>query len=570
MESTVTQQTEPAASAPAPVVEMRGISIGFPGVKALDGVDFRMFPGEVHSLMGENGAGKSTLIKALTGVYGIDAGTITLAGRQVSFTGPAQAQAAGISTVYQEVNLLPNLSVAENIMLGREPRRFGGIHWRAMRRRSAELLAGLHLDVDPGSLLGDHSLAVQQLIAIARAIDVNAKVLILDEPTSSLDADEVAELFRVIRSLKEQGVAILFVSHFLDQVYEICDRLTVLRNGKLVGEYLTDELLRIDLVQKMIGKELTALDDLEHRARAAVVDESDAATFVSASRLGRRGAISPADLPIAAGEVVGLAGLLGSGRTELARLLGGIDRADTGELRIAGEQVRLRTPRQAIAKRIAFSSENRRDEGIVGDLTVRDNIVLALQADRGWARPIPKKKQDELAQSYIQALNIRPGNPDALVRNLSGGNQQKVLLARWLAIAPRLLILDEPTRGIDVGAKAEIQKLVFNLAENGMSVLFISAELEEVLRLSHRVAVLRDRTVVADIENDGLTVDALLALIADGRVASDDEALDERAPAVAVPAGAAHAASALAPSAADPGTAVPSEPSAPTPEGGRS
>lgn len=548
--SNATSENPPAA--PAPVVEMRGISIGFPGVKALDGVDFRMFPGEVHSLMGENGAGKSTLIKALTGVYGIDAGTITLAGEQVSFSGPAQAQAAGISTVYQEVNLLPNLSVAENIMLGREPRRLGGIDWRAMHRRSAELLAGLNLDIDPGSLLGDHSLAVQQLVAIARAIDVNAKVLILDEPTSSLDTDEVAELFRVIRSLKDQGVAILFVSHFLDQVYEICDRLTVLRNGKLVGEYLVEELLRIDLVQKMIGKELTALDDLEQRARAVVVDESDAATFVSASQLGRRGAINPADLPIAAGEVVGLAGLLGSGRTEFARLLGGIDRADTGELTIRGEAVKLRTPRQAISKRIAFSSENRRDEGIVGELTVRDNIVLALQADRGWFRPIPKKKQDELAQSYIQALNIRPGNPDALVRNLSGGNQQKVLLARWLAIAPRLLILDEPTRGIDIGAKAEIQKLVFNLAENGMSVLFISAELEEVLRLSHRVVVLRDRHVVADLENDGLTVDSLLALIADGRVASDDEALDELAP--------------VAASAAAPAIGVPATSGAPTPD----
>ncbi|HEU0182531.1 MAG TPA: sugar ABC transporter ATP-binding protein, partial [Agromyces mariniharenae] len=399
--------------------------------------------------------------------------------------------------------------------------------------RSADLLHGLNLDIDPGSLLGDHSLAVQQLIAIARAIDVQAKVLILDEPTSSLDADEVAELFRVIRSLKEQGVAILFVSHFLDQVYGICDRLTVLRNGKLVGEYLVDELLRIDLVQKMIGKELTALDELEQRVHTVVVDDTDAATFVSAEGLGRRGAINPADLPIAAGEVVGLAGLLGSGRTEFARLLGGIDRADTGELTIRGESVKLRTPRQAISKRIAFSSENRRDEGIVGELTVRDNIVLALQADRGWFRPIPKKKQDELAQSYIQALNIRPGNPDALVRNLSGGNQQKVLLARWLAIAPRLLILDEPTRGIDIGAKAEIQKLVFNLAENGMSVLFISAELEEVLRLSHRVVVLRDRHVVADLENDGLTVDSLLALIADGRVASDDEALEELEPAAA-------------------------------------
>jgi len=504
-------------------LEFQSISKGYPGVQALSDVSFSVRKGAVHGLMGENGAGKSTLIKALTGVYGIDAGTITLAGADVSFSGPAQAQAAGISTVYQEVNLLPNLSVAENIMLGREPHRFGSIDWRAMRRRAAVLLESLNLEIDPGSLLGDHSLAVQQLVAIARAIDVQAKVLILDEPTSSLDADEVAELFRVIRSLKEQGVAILFVSHFLDQVYEICDRLTVLRNGKLVGEYLTEELLRIDLVQKMIGKELTALDDLEQRARASFADDSDATTFVSAEGLGRRGAIHPADLPIAAGEVVGLAGLLGSGRTEFARLLGGIDRADQGELEIRGKATKLRTPRQAISHRIAYSSENRRDEGIVGDLTVRDNIVLALQADRGWFRPIPKKRQDELTQSYIQALNIRPGNPDALVRNLSGGNQQKVLLARWLAIAPHLLILDEPTRGIDIGAKAEIQKLVFNLAENGMSVLFISAELEEGLRLSHRIVVLRDRYVVADLENDGLTVDSLLALIADGSVAEEGD-----------------------------------------------
>ncbi|GAA2230815.1 sugar ABC transporter ATP-binding protein [Herbiconiux moechotypicola] len=512
----------------APVVEMTGISISFPGVKALDGVDFRMFPGEVHSLMGENGAGKSTIIKALTGVYPIDSGSIVVDGATVSFSGPAAAQAAGIATVYQEVNLLPNLSVAENILLGREPRRFGSIDGRAMRRRAKQLLEGLNLDLDPGSLLGSHSLAVQQLVAIARAIDIDAKVLILDEPTSSLDADEVAELFRVIRSLRDSGVAILFVSHFLDQIYEITDRLTVLRNGRLVGEYLTEELLRIDLVQKMIGKELTALDEIgrrSHTAEAAAAAADDRpADFVRAESLGRKGAIEPFDLVVGEGEVIGLAGLLGSGRTELARLLGGIDRSDSGRLEITGAGTRLRTPRQAISRRIAYSSEDRRGEGIIDDLTVRDNIVLALQADRGWFRPIPKKRQEELAQSYIQALNIRPANADALVRNLSGGNQQKVLLARWLAIAPRLLILDEPTRGIDIGAKAEIQKLVYTLAENGMSVVFISAELEEVLRLSHRVAVLRDRRLVADIENDGLTVDALLALIADGSVA------DEQAP----------------------------------------
>ena len=502
-----------------PVVEMTDISISFPGVKARDAVDFRMFPGEVHSLMGENGAGKSTLIKALTGVYSVDSGVIRLGGEKVTFSEPAQAQAAGISTVYQEVNLLGNLTVAENVLLGREPRRFGGIDWRAMRRRAAEILEGLSLDVDPNSLLNSHSLAVQQLVAIARAIDIKAKVLILDEPTSSLDLEEVAELFRVIRSLKESGVAILFVSHFLDQVYEISDRLTVLRNGQLVGEYLTPELLRIDLVQAMIGKELATLDDLESRVHSGerdVAPEEGAVPFLVASGITRKGAIAPVDLVIGAGEVVGLAGLLGSGRTEIARLIGGVDRTDAGQLEVNGETIKLRTPRQAIKHRIAYSSENRRAEGIVDELSVRDNVILALQADRGWFRPIPRKRQDELAASYIEALNIKTPNADTPVRNLSGGNQQKVLLARWLAIAPRLLILDEPTRGIDVGAKAEIQKLVYSLAENGMSVLFISAELEEVLRLSNRIVVLRDRKKVADLLNDGLDVDDLLALIAEG------------------------------------------------------
>ncbi|PWC07629.1 sugar ABC transporter ATP-binding protein [Mycetocola zhujimingii] len=499
-----------------PAVSMEDISIEFPGVKALDGVSFRMFPGEVHSLLGENGAGKSTLIKALTGVYRIDSGVITLAGSEVSFSTTAEAQAAGISTVYQEVNLLTNLTVAENIMLGREPRRFGFIDWRATRARAAELLAKLHLSIDPNSRLGSHSLAVQQLVAIARATDINARVLILDEPTSSLDADEVQELFRIIRELKQDGVAILFVSHFLDQVYEISDRLTVLRNGKLVGEYLTEEILRIELVQKMIGKELTVLEDLERKTRQQSIDDVELTPYVRAVGLGRKGSVQPTDLDVFEGEVVGLAGLLGSGRTELARILSGVDRADAGALEIEGKPRRIRTPRQSIRERVIYSSENRREEGIVDELTVRDNIALALQADRGWFRPIPKKRQDELAESYISALNIRPANPDALLKNLSGGNQQKVLLARWLAIAPRLLILDEPTRGIDVGAKAEIQKLVSNLAENGMSVIYISAELDEVLRLSHRIAVMRDRKLVADIENDGLTTDTLLAIIADG------------------------------------------------------
>ncbi|TBN55464.1 sugar ABC transporter ATP-binding protein [Glaciihabitans arcticus] len=499
-----------------PIVEMTDISITFPGVKALDSVSFRMFPGEVHSLMGENGAGKSTLIKALTGVYGIDSGEIRLGGQPLAISSPAQSQAAGISTVYQEVNLLPNLSVAENIMLGREPRRFGTIDWRATRDRASELLARLHLDIDPSSQLSTHSLAVQQLVAIARATDIDAKVLILDEPTSSLDADEVAELFRVIRDLKEAGVAILFVSHFLDQVYEISDRLTVLRNGTLVGEYLTADILRIELVHKMIGKELAVLDDLEAKSRTTTTDDSVEKPFLEATGLGRKGLIEPFDLRINEGEVVGLAGLLGSGRTEVVRLLTGADHADSGELKVGGVRKKFRTPRAALRERIAYSSEDRKKEGIVEDLSVRDNIVLALQADRGWLRRIPKRRADELVQSYIQALNIRPANPDALVGNLSGGNQQKVLLARWLAVAPRLLVLDEPTRGIDVGAKAEIQKLVSNLAEEGMSVIFISAELEEVLRLSHRIAVMRDRRKVADLPNEDISVGQIMGLIASG------------------------------------------------------
>ncbi len=505
---------------PVPLVEMSHISISFPGVKALDAVDFRMFPGEVHSLMGENGAGKSTLIKALTGVYGIDSGTITLDGEPLVIKSPAEAQNAGISTVYQEINLLPNLSVAENIMLGREPRRFGGIAWKKTRAMAAELLTQMRLDIDPASLLGSHSLAVQQLVAIARAIAVRARVLILDEPTSSLDADEVAELFRVIRSLKDNGVAILFVSHFLDQVYEIADRLTVLRNGALVGEYRIEEILRIELVRKMIGKEIAVLDDIDTRTRAQAVEtETATATavpFLEASGVGRKGSIEPFDVRISEGEVVGLAGLLGSGRTELARIIGGADRTDSGEIRIEGKPRRLSTARSALKDRIAYSSEDRKREGIIEDLTVRDNIVLALQADRGWFRRIPRRRQDELAASYIQALGIRPANPEALLRNLSGGNQQKVLLARWLAIAPRLLILDEPTRGIDVGAKAEIQRLVANLAEEGMSVLFISAELEEVLRLSHRIVVMRDRRKIADLPNEDVTVTEIMGLIASG------------------------------------------------------
>ena len=492
-----------------PVVHMRDVTIDFPGVKALDGVEFRLLPGEIHALMGENGAGKSTLIKALTGVYDIDAGSITVDGVAQRFTNPRQAQDAGISTVYQEVNLCPNLTVAENILLGREPRRFGRIDSRAMNRRAAELLAELDLTIDPRSTLGSHPIAVQQLVAIARAMAVSARVLILDEPTSSLDGDEVAELFRVMRRLRDSGTAILFVSHFLDQVYAISDRMTVLRNGRLVGEYETATLDRLSLISAMLGHELAVLDEIADNAGSPVSDD----VVLSAQGLGREPALHPIDLDIHRGEVVGLAGLLGSGRTELARLLFGADRATSGDIAIDGTPAAVRSPRAAIAHRIAFSSEDRKGEGIIGELSIRDNLVLALQARRGFARPLSRAAKDDLVDRYMEALDIRPRNASLPVKNLSGGNQQKVLLARWLITEPQLFILDEPTRGIDVGAKAQIQKLIADLAADGMGVVFISAELDEVARISDRIAVLRDGRCVAQVGND-CSVKELTSLIA--------------------------------------------------------
>ncbi|KQW48945.1 sugar ABC transporter ATP-binding protein [Nocardioides sp. Root1257] len=497
----------------APVIEMRDISITFGRVRALDEVSLRLYPGEVHALMGENGAGKSTLIKALTGVYSIDSGTVLVGGEEHLFGSPAAAQAAGISTVYQEVNLLPNLTVAENMLLGREPRRFGSINVRAMNRRAKDRLESLGIDIDPTSDLGEHPIAIQQLVAIARAVDVEARVLILDEPTSSLDADEVAKLFEVMRRLRDQGVAIVFVSHFLDQVYEIADRMTVLRNGALVEERMVADTSQLQLVKLMIGRELEALERLDREVSATDADESGT-PVLRAIGIGRKGSLEATDLEVYEGEVVGLAGLLGSGRTELARLLFGADTADTGEVAIGSSRRKLRSPRHAIDRNVAFSSEDRKAEGVVGDLTVGDNMLLALQASRGWLRPIPQATRTQLVDQYIQALDIRPADPTALMRNLSGGNQQKVLLARWLITQPELLILDEPTRGIDIGAKAQIQAKVAELAAQGMAVVFISAELEEVLRLSDRLVVMRDRRKIDERANRDVSVSDVLEIIA--------------------------------------------------------
>ncbi|MBU5441292.1 sugar ABC transporter ATP-binding protein [Paenibacillus sp. MSJ-34] len=498
-----------------PILQMTDIHKQFPGVKALSGVDFRLFPGEVHALMGENGAGKSTLIKVLTGVYSVDRGTVVMDGRQIAVHNPQEAQQAGISTVYQEVNLCPNLSVAENIYIGNEPRRFGRIRWKTMNEQAERLLRErLHLQIDVTQPLQTYSVAVQQLIAIARALSISAKVLILDEPTSSLDQNEVRQLFAVTNKLKDEGLAILFVTHFLDQVYEISDRITILRNGEFVGEYAASELPRIELVSKMIGKELDMLEHLPKPAADGTKPEGE--VILEATGLGRQGSIEPFDLLIRKGEIMGLAGLLGSGRTEMARLFFGADRADQGELRMSGKNGMPHTPRQAIDRGIAFCSENRKTEGIIDDLSVRENIILALQASKGWFRTISRKRQDEIADEYIKLLNINPPDPEQLIRNLSGGNQQKALLARWLLTEPSLLILDEPTRGIDIGAKAEIQKLVLSLAQKGMSVLFISSELEEVLRVSDRIAVLRDRRKVKEMQGEEMNQQQVMQAIAGG------------------------------------------------------
>ncbi|HEU5113104.1 MAG TPA: sugar ABC transporter ATP-binding protein, partial [Acidimicrobiia bacterium] len=382
---------------------MRGITISFPGVLALDNVDFFLRPGEVHSLMGENGAGKSTLIKALTGVYAIDSGSIDVFGTSRVFHSTFEAEAAGISTVYQEINLCTNLSVGENVMLGHEPRRRGRIDWKAVHRLAAEHLEGLGIAIDTRSLLSNHSIAIQQLVAISRAMVLDAKVFVLDEPTSSLDRGEVEQLFTVIRDLRAKGAAILFVSHFLDQVYEISDRITVLRNGKLVGEYVVKDLPRDELVTKMIGRQL---DDLEAISETAAREIDRTATPVlNASDLGKRGVLEPADLDVFQGEIVGIAGLLGSGRTELVRLLYGADRADSGQIEVGGVPAKMTSPRHAIDRGVAFSSEDRRAEGIVSDLTVAENIVLGIQA-RAGIRRIRRAKQESVVSEYMQALDV--------------------------------------------------------------------------------------------------------------------------------------------------------------------
>ncbi|MDR1317629.1 MAG: sugar ABC transporter ATP-binding protein [Spirochaetales bacterium] len=480
------------------LLQMNDIVKIYPGVRALNNVTFTLYRGEIHSLCGENGAGKSTLIKILTGAEIRDGGDIFLDGIPIFPKTPMDAQKSGISTVYQEINLCPNLSVAENIFIGRQPRkRIGGIDWKKMNRLAETAMARLNIRMDVASMLGEYSVAIQQMIAIARAVDMNSKVLVLDEPTSSLDAKEVRQLFFTMRKLRNAGMGIIFISHFIDQIYEITDRVTILRNGNYIDSQLTKDLPRMNLISKMIGKDIAA--DVLHKGSEAGAEKS---VFYSAKRLGKRGVIAPLDIQIKYGEVLGFAGLLGCGRTETARLIFGIDRADEAEVEINGKRVKILSPADAIRSGIGFCPEDRKTDGIIANLTVRENIILALQGRYGMFRRIPFAKQVEIANHYIELLSIATPGCEQLAGNLSGGNQQKVILARWLTINPDLLLLDEPTRGIDVGAKTEIMNIVVRLAKEGKAILFISSELDEVVRCSDRVLVFRDRSLTGELTGE--------------------------------------------------------------------
>ncbi len=497
------------------VLTMRGICMTFPGVKALDHVDFTLRKGEIHALMGENGAGKSTLIKCLTGINDFEAGEIHVDGIQgtVKNHSTLDAQNVGISTVYQEVNLCPNLSVAENLYIGREPMTpFHTIDRKAMMRKAAELTQRLDIKVDVAQNLENYSLAIQQMIAIARAVDMDCKVLILDEPTSSLDDSEVEKLFKLMTMLRSKGVGIVFVTHFLEQVYAVCDRITVLRNGTLVGEYPIADLPRVKLVAAMMGKDFDDLADIKPEGSQ---DFSNASMVIEAKGLSHKGTIKPFDLNIRKGEVIGLTGLLGSGRTELARAIYGADKSQTGTLRVKDQEVKINQPIDAMNLGMGLLPDDRKAEGIIGDLSVRENIILAMQAKRGMFRQISRAQQEKIADEYIRLLKIKTATRETPIKQLSGGNQQKAILGRWLATDPDFLILDEPTRGIDIGTKTEIQKLILKLAGEGKSIMFISSEIEEMLRTCNRMAVLRDGAKVGEIDGD-LSQERVMAAIAGG------------------------------------------------------
>ncbi len=505
------------------LLSMRGIGKSFAGTQVLHGAELLVGHAEVHALVGQNGAGKSTMIKILTGAHRRDSGEITFAGRPVAFATPLEAQAGGISTIYQEINLVPYRSVAENVFLGREPKRFGMLDWRRMNREATEVLARFHIDIDVRQPLLRFTIAIQQMVAIARAVSVASKLVIMDEPTSSLDESEVAVLFDVIRQLKADGVSVIFVTHRLDELYVVCDRVTVMRDGRTVAVSPMQELAKLPLVAAMLGRDLDSVvrqgsTGFRHRnaGQAGVAPNAVRETVIAGEHLqsGRR--VRDVGISVRAGEIVGLAGLLGSGRSETARALFGADPPESGRISMAGRVVAVPNPQTAINLGMGFCAEDRKVEGIVPDMSVRENMTLALLPGLTRAGVVDTARQAEIVDRFIKRLGIKTTGPEQRIRELSGGNQQKVLLARWLCMNPRLLILDEPTRGIDVGAKAEIQSLIEELAAGGLGVLMISSELDELIEGCDRITVLRDGVSVVELEGDTLTEASVMHAMAHG------------------------------------------------------
>jgi galactofuranose transport system ATP-binding protein len=504
------------SAASAPLLSMRGIDKSFGNVPALTGAALEVREGEVMALIGQNGAGKSTMIKVLNGYCAKDGGTIEFAGRPWSSASPQAAQRQGVSTIFQEINLIPFRSVTENIFLGRELRRFGLLDWKRMNEAARALLAEFDIDVDARKPLERFSTAVQQMVAIARAVSFDARLVIMDEPTSSLDEHEVAVLFGTIRRLKAKGVAVIFVSHKLDELYEVCDRVTVMRDGRTVAVAPLAEMTKLQLVATMLGRDLAEVS----RRGATAFDESakhaagEELLGVSGLAVGKR--VRDARLSVRRGEIVGLAGLLGAGRTETARAVFAASRHEKGEIRVAGATAAFREPADAIAAGIGFCSEDRKHEGIIPSMSVRENMTLALLPALSRSGIVDETRQRAVVERFIRDIGIKCAGPEQKIRELSGGNQQKVLLARWLCMDPRLLILDEPTRGIDVGAKAEIQRLIGRLADDGLGVLMISSEIEEIVEGSDRVFVLREGVTAAELAGDEISEPRVLEAMAHG------------------------------------------------------
>ncbi|GAA6206794.1 sugar ABC transporter ATP-binding protein [Cognatishimia sp. WU-CL00825] len=496
------------------LIEMSGIKKSFAGVVALQNANLRVVPGEVHAIIGQNGAGKSTLIKILTGVYRKDDGDVKINGNVAAITTPREAQDAGIATIYQELSLVPLRSVTENVMIGYEPRtRLGTIDWKAAHARTREILERFGIDIDVRAQLGSYSTAIQQLVAIARAVSMNAQLVIMDEATSSLDDQEIDILFGVVRELKKEGVAVLYISHFLDELYQICDRVTIMRDGQTVAEHNIAETTKLGLISEMLGRdpeeiEAAGMTGLGGEAKApgdVLLEAKDIATGRGLKKL---------SVTVRKGEIVGLGGLLGSGRTEAARALFGLDSLKAGSIHRPGRKSKSNTPADAIATGVGFLTEDRKREGIIPHMTVRENMTLALLPRLKKMGRVDRKRETELVDRFIKSLGIKTAGMEQPIRELSGGNQQKVLLARWLALEPEILILDEPTRGVDVGAKFEIQSIIRDYVDRGLGVLLISSEFEELVEGADRIVVLQDGHSVSELQNPGVTEESLIAAIA--------------------------------------------------------